>query len=446
MHRTALAALALAALLPQAQASQPWPIESASPQHEDYSDLKPFADAIGNARIVALGEQTHGGREEYLLKTRLLKFLHEKMGFDVLLLESGFYDMARLAERVERGEKLDDIASGNVFFMYANTTEGRGMLQYVDRQRALGKPMALGGIDSQHTGETSKKELLPRLQAYLKTTAPALAEGEAWRRYAQTAQPLLEMQRTPPPAEAQAAFRQHAAALRAALCQAAPAAPGSTNSGSGSGSGSGSSFSSSAGSGAGSGAGMGAAGGVFAGPAFWCQAVKSVDAQAASYWSADHDYQRDNQMGDNAIWLADQLYPGRKVVIWAHTVHTARGFQRTPVNLQAGEVMHRHWGADYKIVQFSGAGGKILDFVTNQPLALPALPPDSLEASLARQPHALLGLTASALPQLQLPQQKQPQPQPQFSYEYELQRGGQLGVNWDVLFFIRQITPVSMAR
>lgn len=424
MHRPALAALALAALLPQAQASQPWPVESTSPQHEDHSDLKPFADAIGNARIVALGEQTHGGREEYLLKTRLLKFLHEKMGFDVLLLESGFYDMARLAERVERGEKLDDIAPGNVFFMYANTAEGRGMLQYVDRQRALGKPMALGGIDSQHTGETSKRELLPRLQAYLKTAAPALAEGEAWRRYAQAAQPLLEMQRTPPPAEAQAAFRQHAAALRAALCQAAPVAPGSANSGAG--------------------MGMGAAGGVFAGPAFWCQAVKSVDAQAASYWSADHDYQRDNQMGDNAIWLADQLYRGRKVVIWAHTVHTARGFQRTPVNLQAGEVMHRHWGADYKIVQFSGAGGKILDFVTNQPLALPALPPDSLEAGLARQPHALLGLTASALPRLQQPQQKQPQPQ--FSYEYELQRGGQLGVNWDVLFFIRQITPVSMAR
>jgi erythromycin esterase len=273
------------------------------------------------------------------------------------------------------------------------------MLQYVDSRRAQGKPIALGGIDSQHTGETSKKELLPRLQAYLKTATPALAEGDGWRRYAQAAQPLLEMQRTPPSGEAQAAFRQHAAALRAALCQ--PVSPP-------------------------------------AGAAFWCQAVKSVDAQAASYWSADHNYQRDNQMGDNAIWLADKLYPGRKVVIWAHTVHTARGFQRTPVNLQAGEVMHRHWGADYKVVQFSSAGGQILDFVTNQPLPLPAIPPDSLEAFLARQQHALLGLTASVLPQ--------PQPQPQFSYEYELQRGGRLGVNWDVLFFIRQITPVSMAR
>ncbi|KQW87820.1 hypothetical protein ASC94_25315 [Massilia sp. Root418] len=399
----AAAALALATLVPdaQAQAGTPWPIASTSPQQLDDSDLKPFADAIGNARIVALGEQTHGGREEFLLKTRLLKFLHEKMGFDVLLLESGFYDMARLAERMERGEKLDDIAPGNVFFMYANTAEGRGMLQYVDSQRAQGKPIALGGIDSQHTGETSKKELLPRLQAYLKTAAPGLAEGDGWRRYAQAAQPLLEMQRAPPAGEAQAAFRQHAAALRAALCQAVPAAPSA---------------------------------------GFWCQAVKSVEAQAASYWSADHDYQRDNQMGDNTIWLADKLYPGRKVVIWAHTVHTARGFQRTPVNLQAGEVMHRHWGADYKIVQFSSAGGKILDFVSNQRLPLPAIPPDSLEAALARQPHALLGLTAGALPQ------PRPKDQPQFSYEYELQRGGQLGVNWDVLFFIRQITPVSMAR
>lgn len=422
----ALAALALAAVSPhpqaqaQAQAGQPWPIASTSPQHPDDSDLKPFADAIGNARIVALGEQTHGGREEYLLKTRLLKFLHEKMGFDVLLLESGLYDMARLAERVERGEKLDDIAPGSVFFMYANTAEGRGMLQYFDRQRALGKPMALGGIDSQHTGETSKKELLAGLRAYLKTAAPALAEGEGWRRYAQAAQPLLEMQRTPPPAEAQAAFRQHAAALRASLCQAAPPAAATAS-----------------GAAAGSGAGESAAAGVFASAAFWCRTVKSVDGQAASYWSADHDYQRDNQMGDNAIWLADQLYPGRKVVIWAHTVHTARGFQRTPVNLQAGEVMHRHWGADYKIVQFSGAAGQILDYVKNQPLALPAIPPDSLEAGLAKSPHALLGLTSAAPPG---------KPQPQFSYEYELRRGGQLGVNWDVLFFIRQITPVSMAR
>ncbi len=72
---------------------RPWVVRSVDPAQADDSDLKTFAEAIGDARVVALGEQTHGGREEFLLKTRLLKYLHEKMGFDVLLLESGFYDV-----------------------------------------------------------------------------------------------------------------------------------------------------------------------------------------------------------------------------------------------------------------------------------------------------------------------------------------------------------------
>lgn len=408
MHipKAVIASLALAIVIAAPAHAAAWPVASVQPEQEDDSDLQPFADAIGNARIVALGEQTHGAREEYLLKTRLLKFLHQKMGFDVLLLESGFYDIARLAERLERGEKLDDVAPGSVFFMYANSVEGRGMLQYVDQQRELGKPMALGGIDSQHTGALSKAELLPRLQTYLKTAAPALADGAAWQQYLQAAQPLLEMQRTPPSSTAQTAFRQHAAALRAALCHADAGAVAPQ------------------------------------GAAFWCQAVKSVDAQAATYWSADHDYQRDNQVGDNAIWLADKLYPGRKVVIWAHTVHVARGFQRTPVNLQAGEVMHRHWGQDYKVVQFSGGGGNILDFATMAKLPLPAIAADSLEAGLAAgaaNTSQVLGLTRAGTTAATAAQ-------PQFSYEYETARGGTLGMNWDVLFFIRKITPVSMSR
>ncbi|WP_374581049.1 erythromycin esterase family protein [Pseudoduganella sp.] len=402
MHIRKLAAACAWSLLMAPSFAAPakmWPISSVEPAAEDFSDLQPLAEAIGSARVVALGEQTHGSREEYLLKTRLLKFLHQKMGFDVLLLESGFYDMARLAERVERGEKLDDIAPGNVFFMYARTAEGRGMLQYVDRQRALGKPLALGGIDAQHTGELSKTELLPRLQQHLRQAVPALGAGAGWEQYAALAQPLLEMQRTPPPAAQQVAFRQHSDALKSSLCQA-DAAPVT-----------------------------------FSGNAFWCKVVKSVEAQATSYWSADHDYLRDNQMGDNAIWLAERMYPGRKVVIWAHTVHVARGFQRTPYNLQAGEVMHRRWGAGYKVVQFSGAGGEILDFATMNPLPLPAIPGDSLEASLAREKHELLGLTAGTRIS-----------QPQFSYEYLVQPGAELGVNWDVLLFIRKITPVRLSR
>ncbi|WP_193615686.1 erythromycin esterase family protein [Massilia sp. YMA4] len=370
------------------------------PDGANDDDLKPFADAIGTARVVALAEQTHGGSEEFLLKTRLLKYLHEKMGFDVLLLESGFYEMGRLAERAAQGEKLDDMAPGNVFFMYANSAEGRGMLQYLDRQRALGKPMLVAGIDSQHTGVLSNTELLPRLQAYLRQRAPALAAGTGWQAYAQAAAPLFAQQRTAPEAAVREAFRRHGTALQEALC--------------------------------------GTPDGTIEGPGWWCRIVRSIDAQATTYWSGGSNYQRDNAMGANAIWLADHMFPGKKVVVWAHTIHVARGFQRAADQLQAGEVMHRHWGPAYKVVQMSAAHGAIVDFNDMRTLPLPKPAAASLEYRLSQRAESVLGVTAQV-----------PLSLPQHSFDYGLGltgMPGQLGRNWDVLFFTREIRPVRMTR
>ena len=374
-----------------------WPVATVDPDKDDFSDLKPFAEAIGNARIVALGEQTHGAREEYLLKTRLLKFLHQRMGFDVVLLESGFYDIGRLAELAERGEQLDSGAPGNVFFMYAKSAEGRGMLQYLDRQRALGKPLQLAGIDSQHTGELSQRELTADLQSYLRKQHPGLAQGSDWTAYARIANGLFAMDRKPPAPLERLQFLRHADLLNATLCQQNDAA--------------------------------------FKGATWWCNMARSIQAQATSYWSADHDYQRDNQMGANAIWLADHLFAGKKVVIWAHTVHVARGFQRTPTNLQAGEVMHRHWGGNYKVVQFSTSGGTIFDYVTGKPAPVPTPAAGSLEQRLGRETATVIGLTPLA-----------PIDLPQFSYEYLVTGAGRLGTHWDVLFFIPKVSPVTMSR
>lgn len=378
-----------------------WPLASLQPAHGDDRDLLPFAQAIGNARVVALGEQTHGGAEEFVLKTRLLKYLHERLGFDVLLLESGFYDMGRLAERIERGEKLDDIAPGNVFYMYAKSAEGRAMLQYLDRQRALGKPMALAGIDSQHTGALSISGLLPGLQTFLQQHAPALARGAGWEAYQQAAQPLFTMHRTPPSTGTRVAFERHAAAIDGALCASKDAAQDATVGGAG----------------------------------WWCRVARSVQAQAATYWSGDQNYQRDNAMGDNAVWLADTLFKGKKVVVWAHTIHVAKGFQRTPEHLQAGEVMYRHWGNDYKVAQFTAADGEVIEFASMQPFKVPTPAPGSLEAQLAAGGNTMLGLSATA-----------PLALPQSSFDYAEPVPGRLGQNWDVLFYVRTMTPVRMTR
>jgi len=67
-------------------------IRSLDPSDGDFSDLEPLRAALKGARVVMLGEQSHGDGTTFLAKTRLIRFLHEQMGFNVLAFESGLYD------------------------------------------------------------------------------------------------------------------------------------------------------------------------------------------------------------------------------------------------------------------------------------------------------------------------------------------------------------------
>lgn len=397
---------------------QTWPLRGDATGSPDYSDLAPLAEGLRQVRILGLGEQTHGGHEEFVAKLRLLRFLHETQGFDVLLLESGFFDVGRLqqdlkatpAGRPGRRPGWASKAPGQVFYMYSKSVEGQALMAYLDQQQAIGRPLLVAGIDSQHSGQLSRQDLARGLRQALKnglggTRGRALAGDAGWRAFAKQLNALFSLSRQAPPLAARQAFHARTQALQEALCTRAeqPVRP------------------------------MGAG--------WWCRVVRSLDAQARSLWSDGADYQRDQAMGDNAIWLVDRLYAGRKAVIWGHTVHLARGFQRDSTHLQAGEVMHRHWGSAYQVLQFSAAGGRYLDYVSLQEAAVPAQPPQALEQQLARQhPGQALLVKATA-----------PVTLPQFAYEYgqggieSAGQPGQLGRHWDWLWLLPSISPARMA-
>ena len=53
-----------------------------------FADLQPLKKVLKSARLVGLGEATHGSREFFQMKHRMLEFLVKEMGFNATLTSS----------------------------------------------------------------------------------------------------------------------------------------------------------------------------------------------------------------------------------------------------------------------------------------------------------------------------------------------------------------------
>ncbi|AGU52979.1 putative protein-L-isoaspartate O-methyltransferase [Variovorax paradoxus B4] len=62
----------------------------------DSADLAPLLDRIGDARIVLLGEATHGTSEFYRMRERISRELIERKGFDFIAIEADWPDASRI--------------------------------------------------------------------------------------------------------------------------------------------------------------------------------------------------------------------------------------------------------------------------------------------------------------------------------------------------------------
>jgi len=356
--------------------------------------LQAFGDAVGPSRVVALGEQTHGGREEFELRLRLLRYLHERKGFDVLLLESGVFDVALLQQAMQRGDRLDALAPGNVFYMYSKSDAGRGLLRYLDERQAGPRPLLMSGIDSQLSGGLSQRELLPRLKTWL------LKEDADWPLFERLAAALFALDRRAPPAAELQRFDALTAKLRTRLCDAS------------------------------------------AGDGLLCRSLAGLQAQAATLWRGD--YQRDHAMADNVLWQLEKLYPGRKAVIWGHIIHLGRGVKMDEQHRFAGDILGEKLGRDYYVLNTTALQGSFLEFASGQVNPVPPAYPRSLEAALAQHPADFIFLNAPR--PMQAGVAGLPARSMEFGYGLPTGSASGLGRHWDGVFYIREMRPVTMER
>ncbi len=135
------------------------------------NDLSWLDEAIGDARVVALGESAHYNRETYLLRHQVLQHLVEHHGFTAYAMETGFTEARSLD-----GDLSQSLANGLTSFT-GIWTEMRAHLEWQRTTDARFYGIDLGGANASLVAGLAA---LPGVSDFLRDTAAAFGAESAF--------------------------------------------------------------------------------------------------------------------------------------------------------------------------------------------------------------------------------------------------------------------------
>lgn len=283
------------------------PLLTTRPGH-GFSDLAPLRQVVGSARVVALGEATHGTREFFHLKHRLFEYLVSELGFSVFAIEASWPESEAVDEYVRTGQGDPAKALAGLYAWPWNTEEVLDLIRWMRQWNAVPghRQVRFYGFDPR-AGAVAAERLAARLQQI----EPALAAeaGSALARLA-AAEPAVRAEGS------ESEYHAAVAGVAAVLPRIAERLP---------------------------------------------KPASAADRQAV----ADRQYVRvlqqytelardrsgrDRAMADNVRWIADVAEPGARVVVWAHNYHV--NVFEDPSITWMGRHLEAALGEDYLPVGF----------------------------------------------------------------------------------------------
>ncbi|HEV2763776.1 MAG TPA: erythromycin esterase family protein [Pyrinomonadaceae bacterium] len=140
-----------------------------------FADLMPLKEILRDVRVVGLGEATHGTREFFQVRHRLLEFLVREMGFSVVAVEGSYAAFLKINDYVLHGKgNRAEVLAGQKYWIL-DTEEVAAMIDWLRAHNQTvpdEKKVKFFGIDA------NANELAMRAVAdYLAKVAPERAAG-----------------------------------------------------------------------------------------------------------------------------------------------------------------------------------------------------------------------------------------------------------------------------
>ena len=307
-----------------------------------FADLAPLGPVVAAARVVGLGECTHGTHEVFQFKHRLLEYLVTQQGFTTLALEVDYGWGEILNDYIQTGAGDSLVVRQAAGFTLWDTTEFWDMIRWMRAYNQTHTPkLRYVGIDMQDA-----RPNLQRLAAFATQRADTVLQRQV--RDLRTYYAALD--------HASPATKQHMVRLSDELVRQLQAS---------------------------------------AAPAAMQQHGQVLRQRAGMLLAPNGITFRDKAMATNLAWQLRQE-PTAKVAVWAHNLH----IQQAKAYPLMGQYLAKQLGSAYVAVGFTTGHGTASVFNEGVARALVLAPPlaDSYEAWLdqANAPNYFLDLRQAA--------------------------------------------------
>ena len=300
------------------------------------ADLKPFDDAVAHARIVGLGESSHGASDFFLMKDRLIEDLVLHHGFTVLAMEASTPEAEAINQYIRDGIGNPTAAIKGMHFWTWDTTEVLQLVEWLRQynvSRGNQPAVSFAGFDMQSPQLSAAKVVASEIGSAkhdLIEQAYTMCLGSDFELRSATIRSLSADDKTRCISKLQNIAGLMATSPDATLAHAAVL-------------------------------------------------VDQAFRMAVAEEPRGRSNVRDRAMAENVAWLANVRYPSQKIVLWAHDWHISRQQSRT-----MGFFLAKDFGADYEPLGFSFDRGSMraidLDRHKAETVAVPKTPDAAMEA------------------------------------------------------------------